>query len=175
MRELSFSGFLKQYLPTLSDLNTFSIHKLMDASQTNPRLREPLFLYALETGKTDLLEQYASPNSCFTTWCQCYSKSQMQNALEKEDPDLPENFHKVWRSYQSVKNRVLRDNHTKSLMRSKILQLQAEKHLTNYRIYSTLKMNPGNINAWLKHGDCGKISLESARNVLHYAQNYAQG
>ena len=174
MRELSFSGFLKQYLPTLSDLNTFSVRKLMQASQTNPRLREPLFLYALETGKTDLMEQYAAPNSCFTTWCQSYSKNQMQNALAQEDPSVPENFHKVWRSYQSVKNRVQRDNHTKSLMRSKILRLQKEKHLTTYRMYSALQMNPGNMNAWLKHGDDGKVSLESARKVLHFAQNYTQ-
>jgi len=174
MRELSFVGFLKQYLPTLSGLDTFSVQKLVLAAQTNPRLREPLFLYALEAEKTPLMEQYAASDSCFSVWCQRYSKNQMRNALVQEDPALPENFHKVWRSYQSVKNRVQQDNHTKALMRAKILRLQDEKRLSTYRIYTSLKMNPGNMNAWLKHGDCGKISLESARKVLRYVQSYPQ-
>ena len=53
-------------------------------------------------------------------------------------------------------------------MRSRILRLQKERNVTNYRLYTDLKMNPGNLNAWLKHGDGNKISLDRARDVLRY-------
>jgi hypothetical protein len=39
---------------------------------------------------------------------------------------------------------------------------------TYRRPYTDLKMNPGNLNAWLKHGDGNKISLDRARDVLRY-------
>ena len=69
MRKLSFLGFLKQYLPALSGINSLNIRALMQMSETNPRLREPLFLYVLETDKTAALERRAKPNSCFAAWC----------------------------------------------------------------------------------------------------------
>ena len=78
MRKLSFLGFLKQYLPVLSGINSLNIRALMQMSETNPRLREPLFLYALETDKTAALERRAKPNSCFAAWCRDYSKPAMR-------------------------------------------------------------------------------------------------
>ena len=62
------------------------------------------------------------------------------------------------------------DNETKRLMRKRIILLQKEKHITNYRIYTDLKLNPGNINSFLKHGDVEKISLESARRIWKYVK-----
>jgi hypothetical protein len=44
------------------------------------------------------------------------------------------------------------------------------KNITNYRIYTDLKLNHGNINSWLKNGDCDKVSLETARRVLKYTE-----
>ena len=55
MRKLTFEGFLKQYVADLSGVQTASIHKLADCSQDNPRLKEPLFLYALAFDKVDWL------------------------------------------------------------------------------------------------------------------------
>ena len=56
-------------------------------------------------------------------------------------------------------------------MRSKILRLQKAKQITNYRIYTDLKLNPGNTNAWLKHGSHEKISLNNARSILRYMED----
>ena len=47
MRKLTFEGFLKQYVAELSGVQTASVHKLADCLSKNPRLKEPLFLYAL--------------------------------------------------------------------------------------------------------------------------------
>lgn len=174
MRKLSFLGFLKQYLPTLSGTHSLDLRKLMRLSETIPRLREPLFLYALEADKVSVMERFAEAESCFSVWCKTYTKAGMQAMLEADAPELPEEVRKVWRSYLTVAQRTQNDDHTKALMLAKVRRLQQEKRLTNYRVYTDLKLNPGNTNAWLKHGDSRKVSLEAARRVLHYAQSYTQ-
>lgn len=60
MRKLTFEGFLKQYVAELSGVQTASIHKLADCLNENPRLKEPLFLYALAYDKVDLLLHYTA-------------------------------------------------------------------------------------------------------------------
>lgn len=35
-----------------------------------------------------------------------------------------------------------------------------------------LRLNPGNLNAWLKHGNSDKVSLETARRTLRYVEAY---
>lgn len=50
MRELTFRGFLAQYVKQLSAEKTNSLYKLAaEAGSSNPRLREPLLLYAVYT------------------------------------------------------------------------------------------------------------------------------
>ena len=85
---------------------------------------------------------------------------------------IPFEYHKVWKSYQSRKNRAQVDDHTKELMRQKVKRLQEKNGVTNYRIYTDLKLNPGNLNAWLKQGDSDKVSLETARRTLRYVEAY---
>lgn len=173
MRELTFYGFLQSYVKSLAGQNTLNIRVLASCCVQDPRLREPLFLYALMGDKIPLLERSVQEaDDPLRQWCHTYTKAPMLAALETENPAVPENFHKVWRSYLSKKNRVQSERHTKELMRSRLLRLQQEKKLSNYRLYTDLKLNPGNMNAWLKHGDGNKISLAAARTALHYAQQY---
>ena len=100
----------------------------------------------------------------------CYSLAQMLVLLEKQSPELPEGYLKVWRSYCSVRDAVLADNDTKELIHRRVLELQQK--LTNYRLYTDLKLNPGNVNAWLKHNDSSKMSLDCARRIYKYAKSY---
>ena len=55
MRKLTFEGFLEQYVAELSGVQTASAHKLADHMAENPRLKEPLSLYALAFDKVDWL------------------------------------------------------------------------------------------------------------------------
>lgn len=50
--------------------------------------------------------------------------------------------------------------------------LQAERGVSNYRLYTSLGLNPGNLNAWLKHGDGREASLQTARAVFEQARSY---
>ena len=55
-------------------------------------------------------------------------------------------------------------------MRQKVKRLQEKKGAANYRIYTDLRLNLGNLNTWLKHGDSDKVSLETARRTLRYVE-----
>jgi len=169
MRKLTFEGFLKQYVAELSGVQTASIHKLADCLSENPRLKEPLFLYALAFDKVELLLRYTANSTIAAEYEQLsnlYSLEQMLVLLEKQSSELPEG------SYCSVRDTSLADNDTKALIHRRVLELQQKKKLTNYRLYTDLKLNPGNVNAWLKHNDSSKMSLDCARQIYKYAKSY---
>ena len=176
MRKLTFEGFLKQYVAELSGVQTASIHKLADCLQDNPRLKEPLYLYALASDKLNLLLRYAEGSGCFAEYEQLSSRyplEQMLTLLENQSPELPEGYLKIWRSDCSIRDSALADNDTKELIHRRVVEIQQKKHLTNYRIYADLKLNPGNVNAWLKHNDSSKMSLDCARQIYKYAKSYS--
>ncbi|MBQ5328334.1 MAG: transcriptional regulator [Oscillospiraceae bacterium] len=176
MRELTFLGFLTEYVRSLSKAGTASVFALAkEASSDNPRLREPLFLYALASGKKDILLRAAKKfalEEFYAPALAAIGDNSIKTVLEENC--LPQEYLKVWRSYLAKKNTFRTNDVTKELMRNKILRLQKERNVTNYRIYTDLKMNPGNLNAWLKHGDNSKISLDSARSCLMYLSNNIQ-
>ena len=174
MRELSFCGFLKRYVRELSFQDTTSLYKLSaEAARDNPRLREPLFLYALYANKLNVLLMACKGKKLFDSYelMLGYSADEMTVLLSEQSPKLAPEYNKVWKSYQSQKNRYKSENETKELMRKKVKHLQEETGVTNYRIYTDLKLNPGNLNAWLKHGDSEKVSLDTARQTLRYVEN----
>ncbi len=154
---------------------TNSISKLArEAATDNYRLREPLLLYALFSDNSALLQSSMDSetlNKQFASILSQYSKAQMLQALKENDPDLPAEYRKVWRSYLAQKNRKETDAQTKELFRQRILSMQKEKGLSNYRIYKTLGLNPGNINDWLKNGAGEKVSLTVARKAFVFLQS----
>ena len=174
MRELTFEGFLRRYLRGLSNGGTLSLYKLAEeAAGSNPRLREPLLLYALFSDKTELLLK-AVKDQClkqeYLNLLNRYDKDKMQLALSTQSSELGTRYLKVWRSYVSQKNRLSTDDEMKLLMHRKIRSLQEEKQVSNYRLCKDLKLNPGNLNAYLKHRDSSKLSLNTSRRVLHYLE-----
>ena len=174
MRELTFPGFLKSYVRELSLTHNISVRVLAkEAAERNPRLREPLYLYALFTGQLVLLQR----SVCGTTLAAVYAglpddPTEMEKQLRVEPSELSEAYGKVGHSDLVYKERGKRDEETKELMRQQIVHLQAERGVSNYRLYTSLGLNPGNLNAWLKHGDGKKVSLKTARTVLEQVRAY---
>ena len=175
MRELTFAGFLSRYVRELSMSGTNSISKLArEAANDNVRLREPLLLYALFADNRALLQKNINNDTLkaqYDAIFDQYSNAQMLQALKENDPALSAEYRKVWRSYLAQKNRKETDAHTKELIRQRILSMQKEKGVSNYRIYKTLGMNPGNINDWLKNGAGEKVSLTTARKAFAFVQS----
>ena len=177
MRDLTFVGFLSRYVRDLSMSGTNSVSKLSsEAAGENLRLREPVLLYALFSGKEASLLRRAEGTALeelYSSVLDRYSKEQMLHAFLTSDPKLPSSYHKVWRSYIAQKNRKDTDAQTKELIRQRILAMQADKGVSNYRIYKELDLNPGNINDWLKNGAGEKVSLATARRAFEYVNSYA--
>ena len=172
MRELTFNGFLTKYVRALSACDTNSVARLaQEAATTNARLREPLFLYAVWSGKQDVLQNHARKQGLDEYYGALlnYTQSEVECALKSRT--LPDEYQKVWNSYLHRRDRYQTDNETKELVRQKVLALQKEKNVTNYRIYTDLALNPGNLNAWLKNGNSEKVSLDTARAVMRYLKN----
>ena len=175
MRELTFVGFLRRCVRELSMSGTNSISKLArEAAADNYRLREPLLLYALFTDNSALLQNSLDNdalNERYDAVFDQYGKAQMLQALKENDPALPAEYRKVWKSYLAQKNRKETDARTKELIRQRILSMQKEKGVSNYRIYKTLGLNPGNINDWLKNGAGEKVSLAVARKAFEFVHS----
>ena len=174
MRHWTFKGFLSHYVKKLSYSNTQDMRKLSaEALKDNFRLRAPLVLYAVAAGKKALLM------NCLQNKDEGFEMRQMLERLDAENLETqlkeklcPEEYLKVWNSYLVSRNAPQRDEVLKSVMRKKVLQLMEEKKCSNYRVYTDLKLNPGNINSWLKYGNSSKVSYGTAERVMNYVVRY---
>ena len=174
MRQLTFRGFLKRYLKALSGENGINLRALLSSAESdNLRLREPLLLYMMVIGKKQQFLEFANGKEAFSEMvavANTYDWKSLELALEAKEESLPIQLQKVYDSYCVKRDWKKGENHSKSLMWNKITKLQREKNISNYRIYKDLELNPGNINAYLKHGDSSKLSLATARKTLDYLE-----
>ena len=174
MRELTFKGFLGEYVMSLAQEERCSIRVLAREAVGNVRLRAPLYLYAAVTGRGEMLLREARGTSLFDEYAELsriFDTDELLVALKEQRTDLPEEYLKVWRSYESVRDAHLRDDRMKALICQKVLRLQAEKSVSTYRVCKDLRLDNANVNAWLKNNACGKVSLATAKSVLQYMES----
>ena len=174
MQRLTFHRYLERYVRSLSKGNTNSIRKLVKEVPSNKRLRAPLFLYSLSIGKVDILLKAAvgcQYCSSFSGLAEKYKWIDIVKALEEKDMHLDWDYHKVYRSYCSRRDAHRVDRDTKILMHNRIRELQENKEISNYRLYTDLKLNPSNTNAFLKNRDLGRLSMGVAEKMLTYMRN----
>lgn len=80
-------------------------------------------------------------------------------------------YRTIYKNYLNYKNRKTNDDRIKTMMQKRIVEVQEEKGITNYNIYKTLNLNPGNVNAFLKNGDTGKVGLDTVRRILAFVNH----
>lgn len=174
MRRLTFKSFLASYLKDLSETHSCAPTRLVHELDTNRRLVEPLCLYMTyvcdETQRRSICAKapvigYEFRDHEFLHYNNCDMERFLDAESNGADP-----YRKCWVSYVSERDRKLTEMKTKELMIKEIRSLQSLRGVTNYRIYTDLGLNPGNINAFLTHGDCSKVSLDTARTILKYLQ-----
>lgn len=161
MRPLTLRGYLKQYLIELSYSNTASVSKLLKELPENPRLQEPLVVYAILNN--------TSSNICRKN-LQFYQEYVYIKENFSHLAQLSGNYQKLMNSYHYASSRKQNDDDTKQKMRNRILIIQKEKHITNYRIYMDLGLNPSNVNYFLKHGNCDKLHIDTVRKIWKYLE-----
>lgn len=174
MRQLTFKGYTRTYVSQLSSCGSTAIFSLTrEAASTNPRLTEPLYLYAALNGNLKTLLSASKNTHLFDLYedmSEKFSYNDLMQALEMNSKQLDERYHKVWRSYQSVAKKHERDNRVKELMRQRIVSTQKAQSISTYRICKDLNLNNANINSWLKNGISHKVSIDTARLILEYTE-----
>ena len=163
MRELTFKGYLQQQLCELSDCNSKSLYKFARLAERNARLKNVLCLYLANYVPENLKNHLCKRFLYIAKECERLNGV----AVEKFDESLSE-YKTIYENYLNRKNTKANENKIKALMQKRIVEIQAEKGITNYRIYKTLNLNPGNVNAFLKNGNVCKMGLMTVRKILAF-------
>lgn len=178
MRQLTFSGFTKQYISSLSPSGSTGVYKLVtEMAQNNSRMEEPLFLYAMCYDSVSTLLKATKGTEYYGKYLnlsQRFDKDSLLLALETQSDELPERYLRVWTSYQRIVKHQERDDDVKRLMSKRVRELLFEANVSVYRVSKDLSLNAANVNAWLKNEDPKKIGMDSARRVLQYVENAAK-
>ena len=165
MRKLSLTGFLSSYVQELGGMNSLSVHRLINAVYNgNYRLKEPLFLYCHFSGKSDILIRYLNDND----------RAEYMSVREKlgtgDLSSLPVNYAKVFEAYSFRSGRYNNEVRIKGLMADRIVELQKQKRVTSYRIYTDLRINSGNYDSFINKKNYSKLSLSKSREILQYLE-----
>ena len=174
MRRPTFERWIQRQLLNLTNTESFNLRKLAALAQKdNPRLREPLLLYAHETGKLERLFSYIWKNDLLESYNSVAkliaNKDLTEVSLrEQEIEGLPREYKKFLSSYRIAHQKPENTNESKKLRWERSRALQLEKGISTAEIYRSLELNPGNVNAYMKHGALDKLSLKNATNIMKY-------
>lgn len=83
--------------------------------------------------------------------------------------DAPARYASVLDAFRAQGDGLAANRRINGLMRPRILNALARKGLTRYKLCRDLGLNPGNVYAYLA-GDDAKVSKETARRMLSYAE-----
>lgn len=159
MNRLTFEGYLKNVIKSITGTSSFNMRELSVKCNRRPELLEPLALYAVLTGRSELCRKNDKVyNECL--------RLKSSRSIRKISPV----YENIYKGYNAAKNQVKTDNQIKSKFRNRIIAMQKEKSITNYRIYTDLNLNHGNVNSFLKNEDYNKLSLETVRRIWKYLE-----
>lgn len=165
---LTFLGFLRQYVKELSGESTLSIKRLASCCGDFPKLRELLFLYAVFSGQLQTLRSAlkAESNESLQKLCDDFGDIVTLDMLQQKNELLPERMYRVWTSYISVRDRTATENHLKEIIRKEIISFLSNKKVSVYKVCKDLEMNQGNVSRWLNHGNPGAINYCAADSTF---------
>ena len=173
--KLTFRGWLLAYCQELTALKTTSVKKLASAVEGSaPHASAAVFLLAVEVGRVEELLNRASGSELLAEWKSVASMLPKSPAgaeafARSSYGDLPIRYRKVVDAYDAVSEGRVNDERAKELMAEKTLAALESAGKTRYRLCKDLKLNEGNVYAWLA-GDPSKVSRATARRAWRYAE-----
>ena len=173
MRPLTLKGFLESYVKYLSGEKTVDLPRLVSLLPSEPRLAEPLVLWAAVTGRSDRLTAALEGDPLVQEVRlveQLAADGRLEDVLTSADPRLRPEYAKAWRSYAARRDAPARDARLKLEARERVLALETEKKVSRYRMAKDLGLNPGNLNAFLVQGNPRKLGLDKAYELVRYLE-----
>ena len=178
MRKMLFENYLLRYAQELTGSASTSLKKLLDLSLNGySRAFEPIFLLFVLKGRGEsaweLLKKTPYKDSTQYILSKSPDESALMQLLAEENDDNASllRYRRVFQAYQNTLNKLSVDREASLIMRDKMLPLMKKKGLSNYRVYTDLGLNPGNVNSFLKNGDASRVSRETARKMLSFVQS----
>ena len=170
----TLKGFLGRYCAELSGLGTGSLRKLCLAARENPRVVEPLFLFAAEQGKADYLARLSEGAWFHDDYVRLAGEVAKHGSATSflESGEAPARYASVLDAFKAQGDALAADRRINGLLRPRIAGALEKAGVTRYRLCKDLGLNAGNVYAYLA-GDNAKVSAETARRMLDYASAQA--
>lgn len=172
MRELTFKGYLLSQLQELSDFNSTSLYAFSQLARNNARLKDVLSLYLVMYTEENLRSKLLIKFDYLKSSCEKLKGIDDDNAETYLQNDSLSGYRTVYDNFLYQRNYKEQEDRLKMMMYRKISEVKQAKCVTNYRIYKELNLNPGNVNAFLKNEDTSKVSVDTARKILAFVNNY---
>jgi len=158
MRQLTLNGFLMQYMAELSLNGTNSITKLYREKEKNSRVFFPIAYYLYLTGEMRTF---------------CSSHPDITEEIKRiRDGEREQEILKIRRSYSYQVEKKSREDNLKELMFKRIVELKEEKHISTYRIYTDLKLDPSNTTQYIRNCNVDRLTKDTANRILNYVEQY---
>ena len=174
MRKLSLKSYLEKQMITLSGLNSKSLYRFSAMSEKNARLKDTVVLYLMLFVRDDLKRHLLNKYPYLSSGCEKLSGITPENLESFLADDTLSEYRTIYENYLNTIGSHENENRIKRMMYQRIVQLQREKDISNYAVYKSLKLNPGNANAFLKNGDVSKLSLDTVRRILEFVNQFQQ-
>lgn len=169
MRELTFKSYLMRQMGELTGLKSSSLYRFAALSENNARLKDVLCLYLSLYVEGKLRNQLTKKYPYLSTSC----RALVGKTPEQFDDSLSE-YKTIYENYQNLVNKKINEDTIKLMLQKKIVEIQKKDGISNYRIYKTLNLNPGNVNAFLKNSDVSKLGLNTVRKILEFVKSFAK-
>lgn len=178
MRRPTFERWAKREALRAANARAFSFKNLAGALQDGcTALKAPLFLYAYETDDLDRLFRYIRDDSLIEEF------KRVENVLGGRPAEklalrgtpmrlLPCEYQACFDAFSLAFRAPERLEAEKRALWEKTVSAQRRKNIPNSAVYQRLRLNPGNVNSYLKDGAVEKLSLENARIILEFVLDY---
>ncbi len=172
MKLKTFKSFLVDYVKDMNPECSLSLFKNEKYTHKDKRLLNVYSFYVLfnsNVEETLLNKKDKLPKlyNMYKSYKKKYKGFTYENLSKKVD--MLDEFDELKQLYSSYKNLVVNKNILlKKMYHNRIINIKNEKSISNYRIYTDLKLNHGNTNDYLKNEKYEKLSIKNVKSILKY-------
>lgn len=179
MRRISFATWAKRQLSQQLD-GRFNLRELAAIVQhsDDDRLKSLMLLYAASTSRTERLLEFIWDENLANEYrlaASAISQRSIEKLALRGTPmhALNDTYNAVMAEFVEAYNVSDEKASTKKQLWAETRDIQLRYGISNCTIYNGLKLNPGNVNAYLKYGATEKVSIANARRIKTYAESLA--
>lgn len=174
MKQITFKTWALRELSTLGG-GSFNFGKLAARVQVenDNRMKALLLFYSVDAERWDKLESLLwneSVRAEYRGLVGLLGGRDITRLALRSVPlqSLPDPYKRVLEEYVKAYSSTVLKAESKRELWQKTREVQLRRGISNSEIYHALDLNPGNVNAYLKHGAVEKVSLVNARRIAEF-------